>query len=98
MAISDNTTVTLGILRHLFNIGCRNYGVSQESCLALTLLLQSKEELGTMVRWMLKQENLGNKPSTTEVVLIAENIKNYYLEHPEEIKKNSEAKSINNGI
>ena len=64
--------VTIETLRHLFNIGCKNFGLSQDSCLALTLLLQSREELGSMVKWMLKQEDLGNKPTPTEVVLIAE--------------------------
>ncbi len=66
------------VLRHLFNIGCKNLGLPQSSCLALTLLLQSKEELGTMVRWLLKQEKLRNKPSLTEETLIAEKIKDYY--------------------
>ena len=81
-----NGEITIDTRRHLFNIGCKNSGVSQDTCLALTLLLQSKEELGTMVRWMIKQENQGCKSSQTEVVLIAEKIKDYYLAHPEEIK------------
>ena len=81
-----NGEITIDTLRHLFNIGCKNSGVSQNTCLALTLLLQSKEELGTMVRWMIKQEDNGYKPSQTEVVLIAKKIKEYYIAHPEEIK------------
>lgn len=90
MAISEtkekNEDIPIDALRHLFNIGCKNADVSQDTCLALTLLLQSKEEMGTMVRWMIKQEDKGYKPSQTEVVMIAEKIKEYYLAHPEEIK------------
>jgi hypothetical protein len=43
-------------------------------------MLQSEEELGTLIAWMLREEDRGNKPSTTEVVQIAEKIKDYYLE------------------
>ena len=39
-----------------------------------------------MVKWLLKQEELGNKPTLTDVVLIAEQIKEYYLNHPKEIE------------
>ena len=81
MKSSETSPVTIEILRQLFNIGCKNLGLPQSSCLALTLLLQSKEELGTMVRWMLKQENNEYKPTLTEVVLIAEKIKEYYQNH-----------------
>lgn len=73
--------ITIDLLRHLFAIGCKNFDVPQNSCLAITLLLQSREEMGTMVRWMLMQEDKGYKPSLTEVVLIAEKIKEYYLDH-----------------
>ncbi len=75
----ETSQVTMEDLRHLFNIGCKNLELPQSSCLALTLMLQSKEELGTMVKWLLKQEKLGNRPSLTEVALIAEKIKLYYL-------------------
>ena len=89
MAISEtkeqNEDITIDTLRHLFYIGCKNADVSQDTCLALTLMLKSKEELGTMVRWMIKQEDKGYMPSQTEVVLTAERIKEYYLTHPEEI-------------
>ncbi len=74
----ETSLVTIETLRQLFNIGCKNFGLSQNQCLALTLLLQSKEELGSMVKWKLKQEKLGNKPTTTEVVLIVEKIKDFY--------------------
>ena len=83
MKSSETIPVTIGILRELFYIGCKNFGLSQEQCLALTLLLQSREELGTMVRWMLKKEKNNEIPTITEVVLIAEKIKDYYLSHPE---------------
>jgi len=78
---SEKKTVSIDVLRHLFYIGCRNFGVSQESCLALTLLLQSKEELGTMVRWMVKCEEKKEFPTSTDVILIAEKIKDYYMKH-----------------
>lgn len=79
----ETSQVTIEVLRHLFNIGCRNLGIPQDRCLALTLLLQSREELGSMVKWMLKQEVKGYKPTLTEVILIAEKIKDYYLSHLE---------------
>ena len=43
----ESSQVTIEVLRYLFNIGRRNLGIPQETCLALKLLLQSKEELGT---------------------------------------------------
>lgn len=86
---SETSQVTIEVLRELFNIGCRNLGIPQNRCLALTLLLQSREELGSMVKWLLKQEKLGNKPTLTEVVLIAEKIKEYYLDYTIEESINS---------
>ena len=83
MKSSETMPVTIDILRELFYIGCKNFGLSQEQCLALTLLLQSREELGTMVRWMHKKEQNNEVPTVTEVVLIAEKIKDYYLSHPD---------------
>ena len=83
---SEASPVTIEVLRELFAIGCRNLGLTQRDCLALTLLLQSREELGSMVKWMLKQEERGYKPDLTEVVLIAEKIKDYYIAHPEEME------------
>ena len=83
----ETSQVTIDTLRHLFAIGCRNLGLPQKSCLALTLMLQSREELGSMVKWLIKQEDKGYKSSLTEVVLIAEKIKEYYLAHPEEMEQ-----------
>ena len=89
MKSSETSQVTIKVLRNLFNIGCRNLGLPQSSCLALTLLLQSREELGSMVKWLLKQEELGKKPTLTEVVLIAEQIKEFYQKYPTEETSNS---------
>lgn len=83
---SEASPVTIEVLRELFAIGCRNLGIPQDQCLALVLLLQSREELGSMVKWMLKQEERGYKPDLTEVVLIAEKIEDYYIAHPEEME------------
>ena len=47
---SEASPVTIEVLRELFAIGCRNLGIPQDQCLALVLLLQSREELGSMVK------------------------------------------------
>ncbi len=68
------------LMRMAFAIGCKNLGLSQETCLNLTLLLSSLEEIETMV-WALEQaEEAGVKWTRTEVVLLAERIKEKYLE------------------
>lgn len=77
--LQETSQITIETLRELFAIGCKNLELDQKACLALTLMLQSKEELGTMLKWLIKQEDLKNKPSRTEVVLVAEKIKKYYL-------------------
>ncbi len=81
----ETLPVTIEVLRHLFNIGCKNLRLPQDRYLALTLLLQSREELGTMVKWMVKQEEKRYRPTLTEVVLMAEKIKEYYLTNPEQM-------------
>lgn len=66
-------------MRKAFAIGCKNLGLSQETCLNLTLLLSSLEEIETMV-WALEQaEEAGVRWTRTEVVLLAERIKEKYL-------------------
>ena len=87
MKKNENKEISIEALRHLFNIGCKNSGVSQETCLALTLLLQSEEELGTMVKWMLEQEDKGYTPSQTEVVQKAEIIKDYFHKNTNQIRE-----------
>gem|GEM_PF-2495952 len=80
---SKTSLPTMPILRHLFNIGCRNLGLTKECCLNLTLLLNSRVELATMICWMLEEEKAGRKPTTTEVVLYAEKIKEMVEQNPE---------------
>lgn len=63
------------IMRKAFAIGCKNLGLSQETCLALTLLLQSEKEIETMVWALVKAEEEGIKLTRTQVVLLAEKIK-----------------------
>lgn len=68
------------LMRMAFATGCKSLGLSQETCLNLTLLLSSLEEIETMV-WALEQaEEAGVKWTRTEVVLLAERIKEKYLE------------------
>lgn len=62
-------------MRQAFAIGCKNLGLSQETCLALTLLLQSEKEIETMVWALAKAEEEGIKLSKTQVMLLAEKIK-----------------------
>jgi hypothetical protein len=78
--LSETSLPPIATLRKAFAGCCKILGLDKDSCLALTLMLQSEEELGTLIAWMLREEDRGNKPSTTEVVQIAEKIKDYYLE------------------
>lgn len=75
MKSSQTSQSSITILRKAFAQGCKLLGLSQETCLNLTLLLQSEEELETMLWAMLKAEDEGIKLSRTQVVLIAEQIK-----------------------
>lgn len=68
------------IMRKAFAIGCKNLGLSQETCLNLTLLMSSEEEIETMVWALTKFEDEGIRLSRTEVVLLAEKIKERWLE------------------
>jgi len=60
------------LMRQAFATGCKNLGLSQETCLALTLLLQSEKEIETMVWALSKAEEEGIKLSRTQVMLLAE--------------------------
>lgn len=75
MKSSQTSQSRITLMRHAFAIGCRNLGLSQETCLALTLLLQSEKEIETMVWAMLQAEDRGIKLTRTQVVLLAEKIK-----------------------
>lgn len=76
---SKETSPSLDLLRSAFYRCCHILGVSQETCLNLTLLLQSKEELETMLWAMAEQEKQGLEWGTTEVVLMAAKIHEKYL-------------------
>ena len=68
------------LMRKAFATGCKNLGLSQETCLNLTLLLSSLEEIETMV-WALREaEDRGMRLTRTQVVRMAEYIKEVYLE------------------
>lgn len=77
---------SLDLLRTAFYRCCHVLGVSQETCLSLTLLMQSKEELETMLWAMAEQEKRGLEWGTTEVVLTADKIHEKYLS----LKRNKE--------
>lgn len=70
---------SIDLLRTAFYRCCHILGVSQETCLNLTLLMQSKEELETMIWAMAEQEKKGLNWGTTEVVLMAAKIHEKYL-------------------
>jgi len=67
--------VTMNTLRSGLSRCCKILGLSQNSCLGLTLLLNSRWQLALMLAWMLQEEDAGRKPDTTEVVLMAEKIR-----------------------
>ncbi len=75
MKSSQTSQSRITLMRQAFAIGCRNLGLSQETCLALTLLLQSEKEIETMVWAMLQAEDREIKLTRTQVVLLADKIK-----------------------
>ena len=62
-------------MRLAFATGCKLLGLSQQTCLNLTLLLSSLEEIETMVWVLCEAEDKGIKLTRTQVVRIAEQIK-----------------------
>lgn len=58
MKTAETPQVRLTTMRKAFATGCRNLGLSQQDCLNLTLLLQSEEEIETMVWALLKAEDV----------------------------------------
>ena len=77
-------------MREVFALGCKNLGLSQETCLNLTLLLSSLEEIETMVWALCQAEDRGIKLTRTEVVLIAEQIKEKSLAKQAKEKSHSD--------
>ena len=77
-------------MRQAFATSCKLLGLSQETCLNLTLLLQSLEEIETMVWVMMEAEDRGIKLTRTQVVLIAEQIKEKSLAKQAKEKSHSD--------
>jgi hypothetical protein len=80
---SETQHIPITTLRKAFAGCCKILGLDIDTCVTLILMLSSEEELATIIAWILREEDRGNKPSTTEVVQIAENIKDYYMEKQE---------------
>lgn len=70
---------TLNTLREGFYICCKTWGIRQNTCVALTLLLNSRWQLAQILLWGIEMEKKGIKVGTTEVVQKAEDIHEYYL-------------------
>ena len=68
------------MLRKAFATGCKGLGLSQKTCLNLTLLLYSEAEIETMVWTLCQAEDRGMRLTRTQVVRMAEYIKEVYLE------------------
>ena len=66
------------ILRHAFARCCKILGLDQDTCLALTLLLNAKECMMTMLWYLERTEEEGIKPDTTMVVKAAQLIRDEY--------------------
>ena len=77
-------------MREVFALGCKDLGLSQQTCLNLTLLLSSLEEIETMVWSMREAEDRGIRLTRTQVVRMAEYIKEIYLEQQVEEKSHSD--------
>lgn len=73
----EKTQVSIESLRSAFACYCKLFGLTMDTCFALTLLLLSTRwQLVMMLAWIVQQEEAGRKPDTTEVVLTAEKIRN----------------------
>ena len=69
---------TMSILRHAFAGWCKIWGLDQRTCLALTLLLNSRECLMTILWYFEWAEEEGLKLNTTTVVKAAVLIREEY--------------------
>ena len=75
MKSSQISQSRITLMRQAFATGCKNLGLSQETCLTLTLLLQSEKEIETMVWALAKAEEERIKLSRTQVMMLAEKIR-----------------------
>ncbi len=78
MKSTSQSRITM--LRKAFATGCKGLGLSQKTCLNLTLLLYSEAEIETMVWTLCQAEDRGMRLTRTQVVRMAEYIKEVYLE------------------
>ncbi len=75
---SEKLLETMTTLRHAFARCCKILGLDQKTCLALTLLLNSKECMMTMLWYLDWAEQEGIKPTRTMVVKAAQMIREEY--------------------
>ena len=96
----ETSGVTMNTLRSGLARCCKILGLSQNSCLGLTLLLNSRWQLTLMLAWMLQEEEAGRKPDTTEVVLMAEKIRQAWekKQAKESLSRNSRNSVCSAGI
>ena len=75
---SETQQPSIDTLRKAFARCCKILGLDQKTCLALTLLLFSRECMMTMLWYLDWAEQEGIKPSKTMVVKAAELIREEY--------------------
>lgn len=74
----DTLHPTMSTLRRAFARCCKIWGLDQKTCLALTLLLNSRECMMTILWYFEWAEEEGIKLNTTTVVRAAELIRDEY--------------------
>lgn len=62
-------------LREVFTMYCSFFGLSQQTCLALILMLDSRWALLLMTTYFYQAKERGDKLDTTDVVLMAEKVR-----------------------
>lgn len=73
----ETSDINIETLRDLLITGCKDLGLRENTCVALTLLLSSKLSLQAMVVWLLEEEDNGIRPTKEEVIEMALKIKEY---------------------
>ena len=71
----ETSQVTIEDLRSIFAVSCKTWGLDQSTCLALTLLLNSRWALMLMIAWFHQEKEKGSQLTTTEIVLMAEKVR-----------------------
>ena len=75
--LSETLDISIETLRDLLLTGCKDLGLKENTCVALTLLLSSKLSLQAMVVCLLEEEDNGRKPTKEEIIEMALKIKDY---------------------